>query len=469
MTLPLLKVAVVGHTNAGKTSLLRTLTRDVNFGEVSDSPGTTLDVGSCTLMADGQPLVELFDTPGLEDSIALLEELQSQQQSLRQDGFALIETFLQSEASRGRFAQEAKALQQILETDVALYVVDARDRVLQKYCDELRILGLCARPIVPVLNFVANKMALTEDWRQQMARVNMHAVAEFDTVVLENDGEIRLYEKMQTLLERFRPTLDALIASRRQERQQLIRTSACTIAEALVDVAAFSIVVYLEKKDEVEQAVTEMKDLVRVRESQCTTDLLELHRFRPDDIATNDLPVEGSEWGVDLFNPEALQEYGIGGGGGAAAGAAVGLTLDLMFGGLSLGAATALGAAVGAVAGGGRLPGKRLLEKLTGKTQLRTDDATLQLLAARQMDLVKALLQRGHASRDSMKLESDESAESSSKILQRIAGELRSANNKRSWSKLAMTRDHTPFIPSQKRDRLIDDLTVTIEHALQST
>ena len=31
-----IEIAVVGHTNAGKTSLLRTLTRRRDFGEVSD-------------------------------------------------------------------------------------------------------------------------------------------------------------------------------------------------------------------------------------------------------------------------------------------------------------------------------------------------------------------------------------------------------------------------------------------------
>ena len=31
-------LAVVGHTNVGKTSLLRTLLRDVAFGEVSHRP-----------------------------------------------------------------------------------------------------------------------------------------------------------------------------------------------------------------------------------------------------------------------------------------------------------------------------------------------------------------------------------------------------------------------------------------------
>ena len=40
MTKPL-TLAVVGHTNVGKTSLLRTLTRDVGFGEVSHRPSTT--------------------------------------------------------------------------------------------------------------------------------------------------------------------------------------------------------------------------------------------------------------------------------------------------------------------------------------------------------------------------------------------------------------------------------------------
>src|SRR5690606_23962364 len=68
-----LRLAVVGHTNTGKTSLLRTLTRDPDFGEVSDSPGTTRHVEGVRLLADGAAGLELFDTPGMEDGMALLE------------------------------------------------------------------------------------------------------------------------------------------------------------------------------------------------------------------------------------------------------------------------------------------------------------------------------------------------------------------------------------------------------------
>ena len=47
-----IQLSLVSHTNTGKTSLLRTLARDVGFGEVSDSAGTTRHVEGLRLMAD---------------------------------------------------------------------------------------------------------------------------------------------------------------------------------------------------------------------------------------------------------------------------------------------------------------------------------------------------------------------------------------------------------------------------------
>jgi GTP-binding protein Era len=64
MTEPL-HFAVVGHTNAGKTSLLRTLTRRVDFGQVSDRPGTTRHAEIVDLRLDGRVVARFIDTPGL--------------------------------------------------------------------------------------------------------------------------------------------------------------------------------------------------------------------------------------------------------------------------------------------------------------------------------------------------------------------------------------------------------------------
>src|SRR5690606_19800197 len=102
---PALRLAVVGHTNTGKTSLLRTLTHDAGFGQISDAPGTTRHVEGARLLLNGVPAVELYDTPGLEDGIGLLDyldQLQTQAGS-RHDGPESITRFLDSPEARGRF------------------------------------------------------------------------------------------------------------------------------------------------------------------------------------------------------------------------------------------------------------------------------------------------------------------------------------------------------------------------------
>lgn len=59
-----LKLAVVGHTNTGKTSILRTLLRDVYFGEVKNEAATTRHVEQAKLTDSqtGEDLVILYDT-----------------------------------------------------------------------------------------------------------------------------------------------------------------------------------------------------------------------------------------------------------------------------------------------------------------------------------------------------------------------------------------------------------------------
>ncbi|MEO8410720.1 MAG: GTPase domain-containing protein, partial [Propionivibrio sp.] len=92
-------IAVVGHTNAGKTSLLRTLSRDKSFGHVSGRHGGTQHVEATSVSIDGHPWLKLFDTPGFEDSIALYEYLQ--QFAARESRRASIEAFLDSPEARG--------------------------------------------------------------------------------------------------------------------------------------------------------------------------------------------------------------------------------------------------------------------------------------------------------------------------------------------------------------------------------
>lgn len=467
-----LKIAVVGHTNTGKTSLMRTLMRDVDFGEVSNRPATTRRVEGASLSVGGRPLIELYDTPGMEDSIALLDHLSAMKKDRRDDGVTVIRQFLESpEAAPGaRFSQEAKALKQVLAGDLALYVIDVRDRVLGKHRDELEILSWCARPVVPVLNFTASAEARTAEWREHLSRVNLHAVAEFDTVVLDEEGERRLYEKMRTLLDRHHATLDALIEQRRIERQQLVSASARFVADLMLDAAAFVMVVPLDASTDTTAAIERMKQAVREREQQCVEHLLALHRFRPEDCAGADLPLSEGRWGFDPFSPAAVKQLGIRTGSSAAAGALAGLTIDAMVGGLSLGAGAAIGAAIGAVLGTGQLHGRRLLDRVRGRSELRCDDATLKLLMMRQIWLVRALRRRGHASVEPIRIEDVRERETKDMAGRRLPEVLDEARTRPQWSQLQAGPMPMPgSLADWTRNAALDRLTAEVQKMIAAT
>lgn len=390
-----LKLAVVGHTNVGKTSLLRTLTRDVGFGEVSHRPSTTRHVEGARLSVDGEALVELYDTPGLEDAIALLEFFDRLDgPGERLDGPARVERFLQGSEARQRFEQEAKVLRQLRASDAGLYVIDAREPVLAKYRDELEVLASCGKPLLPVLNFVASQGHREEQWQEALARLGLHARVRFDSVAPPQDGEQRLYESLALLLEPARQALMRLVDDHHAQRQQRLASAHQLIAALLIDCAACRRGVSEQAQD---QATAALRQAVRQREQACVEALLKLYRFRSGDAQASDLPLLDGRWGDDLFNPETLRLLGVRVGGGMAAGAAAGAGVDLMVGGLTLGLAALAGAIAGGALQTARGYGGRLLGKLKGERELTVDDAVLRLLALRQRQLLLALDARGHA------------------------------------------------------------------------
>jgi len=407
MTEPL-RLAVVGHTNVGKTSLLRTLTRDVGFGEVSHRPSTTRHVEGARLSVDGESLLELYDTPGLEDAIALRDFLDAlERPGERLDGPEKLRRFLDGSEARGRFEQEAKVLRQLQASDAGLYVIDAREPVLAKYRDELAVLAGCARPLLPVLNFVASASHREEQWREALSRLGLHALVRFDSVAPPLDGERRLYESLALLLEKSRPQLERLIRDHEAQAVARREAGAKLIAELLVDVAACRDLVPGDA-EAIRQATEVLRDRVRKREEACVQALLRLYAFRKDDARAADLPLLDGRWGDDLFNPETLRQLGVRLGGGVAAGAAAGAGIDLLVGGLTLGAATALGALAGGAWQTVGHYGQRLLGKLKGQRELSVDDSVLRLLALRQRQLLAALQTRGHAAMEAIRVASPE-------------------------------------------------------------
>lgn len=383
-----LSLAVVGHTNTGKTSLMRTLLRDGMFGEVCNAAATTRHVEEAVIAEGKRPLVKLYDTPGLEDASGIWDWLETET-SNRRDGVERIRIFLNSSAAQHEFSQEAKVLRQLLDSDVALYVIDAREPVLSKYKDELTILSWCAKPLMPVFNFTQGQDLSA--WQMMLARRNLHVVCGFDTVAFDFEGEMRLWESLATMLPS-REVLDKLIAFRRREWTDLDEQARLNIAHFLLDIAAY--VRTSNDTDDLTQIQATMQAAVRESEQNLHRQLLTSYRFYHNDV-------HGDEWSLqafrqDPFDGNMLKYYGIRTTQAAATGALIGLGIDALTFGVSLG----LGAAVGGVIGGLFSNWQTLSDKIQGVHTVRIDNPTLTVLAARQLDLLSVLQTRGHAAQN---------------------------------------------------------------------
>ncbi|WP_417277200.1 GTPase/DUF3482 domain-containing protein [Castellaniella sp.] len=391
-------LAVVGHTNTGKTSLLRTLLRDEYFGEVADQPGTTRHVESAQLLnSSGAPMLVLRDTPGLEDAMGVLDYLEQLiAPTERPDGPDRIQRLLDSPEAAGRFEQECRVLVTVLETDAALYVIDARDPVLPKHKDELTLLAACGRPILPVLNFTRSPQAHIADWREALARLGLHATVDFDTVAPSLDGESQLLDRLALMLDAHVTTLQALRHDLGEQRLKRLQDATRLVAELLMDAAALRLPC-TQDGTHMATVTLVLRKRTREREQRCVQALLKRYRFSKSTFPHHPLPLEGERWGMDLFNPKTLRSFGVQVGKGMATGAMAGATLDMLTGGLSLGAAALLGAAIGGAWQGANQWGKRVVGRLAGNLEMTVDDPVLHLLGLRQLALVRALECRGHA------------------------------------------------------------------------
>ncbi|WP_201607102.1 DUF3482 domain-containing protein [Psychrobacter immobilis] len=449
-----LKLAVVGHTNTGKTSILRTLLRDVYFGEVKNEAATTRHVEQAQLTDSqtGEVLVALYDTPGLEDASGLMDWLEDNTAS-RRDGIERLQQFLAADVAQGSdsyalpydYSQEAKVIRQLLASDMAIYVVDAREPVLGKYKDELAILSWAAIPVMPVFNFTDSQNANIDDWQTMLARRNLHISTRFDSVAFEFEDEMRLWKNLATMLTHSE-MLEQLMQRRTEDWAQLYDEANIIIADFLLNVAAF--VREINEDDDPLPVLQQMQEAVRQSERAMQHNLLNLYKFYDNAVAAT--PLELQAYQQDPFDPELLKSYGIRTTSGAAAGALLGLGIDAA----ALGTTLGLGAAIGGIAGGLLSNTSSIADRITGVKRLYIDPATLTLLATRALDLLTALRHRGHAATDATQLlykgsslgtsltdDSDHADEDNNPITvwpaHKLPSELKKARGKPQWSSLS--------------------------------
>ena len=457
------RIAIVGHTNTGKTSLIRTLTRNTEFGTVSQEPSTTKHVEGVRLFADEVPLVELYDTPGMEDPIALRDLIKTIEMAAsdRPDGPTLIQRFLGTEQALREFEQEAKVVRQLLASDAGLFVIDTRDPVLAKYQLELDILRLCGKPLVAVLNFVSVQTTRAGEWRDVLRRIGLHVHVSFDAVAPEREAEPTLYGGLKLQLDEFTGNFDRLVTCREREFHERHQTALYTVADMLLDLASVA-VEFPKKLDKSDSLLLEvLARKVISRERRAVSQLLQIYQFGRNDVADENIPLnEDGYWEEDPFDLSHLEKLGIAVGtgvaGGAASGAAAGAAIDATTGGFSLG----MGMVLGAVVGGGVVIyekyGEDVRRLVTGKRRVLVDDLVLAVVLFRSLNLIKRLEMRGHGAVVPIESGLERGEASGEKVS--LPEIMVQARKKPAWSRLNAREVNEPA-----RDKAIQKLIVQLE------
>ena len=145
-----LSLALVSHTNIGKTTLARTLLgRDV--GEVRDAPHVTEFADAHVLVSTpGGETLTLWDTPGFGDSARLVRRLRGADKPL---GWFLAQVW--DRVADRAFWSSQQALRAVREhADVVLYLVNAAEspQAAGYVGPEMDLLDWVGKPVVVLLN-----------------------------------------------------------------------------------------------------------------------------------------------------------------------------------------------------------------------------------------------------------------------------------------------------------------------------
>ena len=425
----MITLSLVSHTNAGKTTLARTLLgRDV--GEVRDAPHVTTEAsayalieiagpprspqqqgrgslppegaqssargGPSPLMADGDALV-LWDTPGFGDSARLAKRLALQGNPI---GWFLTQIW---DRFRDRaFFLTQRAVRNVRdEADVVLYLVSAaEDPADAGYLGpELGILAWTKKPVLVLLNQTGPSQADDDvaRWRRALvAYGQVRGVVAFDAfarcwvqelVLFDHIGDVVPVEK--------KPEFDRLAASWQSKRHAQFETSMATLAHAVAAAACARVVVprtaMLRKigtalglgddpaKATETSAAQALANDASARMREAMDALIAAHGL--DGRAAADVE---TLLGHDIAREGPVDEGKAAAMGGVLSGAMTGLAADLAAGGLTFGAGMLTGAVLGALGGAGIARAFNVARGQTDET-IRFDDAFIERLVKNAM------------------------------------------------------------------------------------
>lgn len=429
-----IRLAVIGHTNTGKTSVLRSLLRDASLGEVADAPGTTRESRRYTLRVGAADDAVFWDTPGLENAALALEHLRRVEGERSLSGAGALDALLAEPPAA--IEHDLRPLRTLGGCEAGLLVFDAREPPRNKYWEEHELLRRCGRPIVAVLNCAGDERARVDEWDAALRKNGLHAVVRYDAWAASEADAARLFVKLRELLDqRWGDALQRIIDRRARDQERRVGAMAEELATLLVDLASYRVVVQKDARAGGEAALARAlgEGWTRLRDT-----LAELHGVSPDRLASIEAELDSrTSREASLLNP-ADATLTVGSAiatvaGGILAGGVKGGLIDAGTGGATLGLGMIVGGAAGLALGGRDLV-RQAAMRGRGEMELGLSEAALAAVRRRGVWLIGRLQTYGQASE--RPLSGPQTGRGERNGGDGMSGLLRRARRHRDWTRL---------------------------------
>ncbi len=383
------EIAIMGHPNEGKSSVLSTLAEDDSV-RVSPTPGETTQCRTFPVVIDGREVLRFTDTPGFQNPGRVLSILKT----LSGEGGEIIRKFREQARIIAELADDRELLLPVERGAGIIYVVDGSRPVRNVDREEMEILRLTGRPRMAIINCKDQEEQHLQSWKEEF-RKSFNANRVFNAHRATYAERILLLEALQSIDQDWQPVIGQVVTAFQRDWAARNQVTAGLIIAMLRDCLRFRLTVAANEESQDRRREEELvrsfnKSLAGI-ESKAHQKIRAQFKHH---IFNYQLPPR-SILREDLFNERTWQILGLSRRQlailGGLSGAAVGAGLDVAHAGLSMGLYAALGGAIGAL---GAVLGGESVSTSASFMGMKLGGQQLQIGPVNSIDLLFVLLNR---------------------------------------------------------------------------
>jgi len=341
------EIAIIGHPNEGKSSVLSTLAEDDSV-KISPYPGETSVCRTFPVLIDNREILRFVDTPGFQNPARVLAKLKT----LKGSSATRLRDLVHFCGSTENLKEDHELLKPIEAGAAIIYVVNGARPIRRVDRDEMEIIRLIGKPRLAVLNNKEAESAFVQQWKDELAR-HFNSIRLFDAHRATYSERIDLLEALKSIDQDWQPIMGEVIETIRKDWDNRILTSAHIITSQLNESLSLKLSTDVKPglgsgqvKEKLTRRYTDKIELLEKRAHKRIRTLfnhnLYDYQLPPQSILHEDIFSEKTWKFMGLSTRQFVLLGGIGGG-------AVGAGVDVAALGHGLGLFTALGTIGGAL------------------------------------------------------------------------------------------------------------------------